>query len=358
MNNGLQGLNSKKPLSALKSYFYSLVNRAGINLSTTVYALIPDTSDPNVDIALISKGNGALIQSIPDGTIVGGNKRGARSTDLQGIGARTAATQVASGADSLTAGNSNTASNTQSVALGLNNNAAGTQAIALGSGNGATAAQAVAVGAGNTASGTQSFAAGNTNISSGVQSIALGGSNTASGPQSFAVGGNGSASGAYSFTFARFGLTNGRSSSYAFGTEGSVAAGRQQGIGIGLVMTTTGATPTRATANNAAASTANQLTLQNNSTVYVLGHVLARDTVTNDVAYWEVKAVAKRGAAAANTTILGTPSVTKLFADTAAATWTITISADTTNGALAIDVTGAGTNAIRWHAQLDGNEVA
>jgi hypothetical protein len=55
----------------------------------------PDNAAANVNAAIIPKGTGAIVASIPDGTAVGGNSRGAYSLDLQR--SRTLATQVASG---------------------------------------------------------------------------------------------------------------------------------------------------------------------------------------------------------------------------------------------------------------------
>ncbi len=303
MNKGLLGVDFKKPLSGLKDFFYSLRSFIGVNATVPVHYMLAESAEANVDVAILPRGTGAFLLSLPDGVAtIGGNKRGTRAVDLQLTGSRGTAAQVASG--------------------------------------------------------TESFVVGNSNIASGAQSIAIGIGNSSTGIASFAAGSLGTASGPYSFTLCRYGFTNARSSSYAYGTEGSAAAGRFQASGIGLVATSTGTTPVVATATAAAASTTNQLTLQNNSAAYMYGSVMARDTVTNDTAWWEFFVLIKRGAAAANTSIVGTPTITKVFSDAAAATWIIDVTADTTNGALAVTVTGAGANAIRWHARLDGNEVA
>ena len=90
----------------------------------------------NVNAAIIPKGTGALIASIPDGAITGGNARGTYAVDFQM--SRSAATQVASGIYSVIAGGiGNTVSNEYSnVGGGVNNSIAGKRSvIAGGSGN-------------------------------------------------------------------------------------------------------------------------------------------------------------------------------------------------------------------------------
>lgn len=60
----------------------------------TNVSFTPKVLDANVSAVIKPKGTGALLASIPDGTAVGGNARGAYAVDLQMI--RSAATQVAS----------------------------------------------------------------------------------------------------------------------------------------------------------------------------------------------------------------------------------------------------------------------
>ena len=79
--------------------------------NTVTYAvrLIPrNAGATDIDFVLEPKGGGALLRKIPDNATAGGAKRGARATDLQA--SRSAAGQVASGADSFAAGSDNTAS--------------------------------------------------------------------------------------------------------------------------------------------------------------------------------------------------------------------------------------------------------
>jgi hypothetical protein len=120
---------------------------------------------------------------------------------------------------------------------------------------------------------------------------------------------------------------------------------------------TTDATATVLTSNTNAATTTNQVILPNNSAYYFRGEVIAGVTGAGDTKGWYVEGVIKRGASAASTALVGTPTATSLYADTGAATWSIAVTADTTNGGLAITVTGAAATTIRWVAQIRTTEM-
>jgi hypothetical protein len=59
----------------------------------------------------------------------------------------------------------------------------------------------------------------------------------------------------------------------------------------------------------------------------------------------------------AASTVLGSGIKNKLFASAGASAWDITLTADTTNGGLAITVTGAAATNIRWVATVNTSEV-
>lgn len=93
--------------------------------------LSENTPETNSALVLTPKGTGAFILGPkPDGTTTGGNARGARAVDLQTN--RSAATQIASGADSFVAGLNNTSSGGGAIAMGLGNTASGTYSAAIG----------------------------------------------------------------------------------------------------------------------------------------------------------------------------------------------------------------------------------
>jgi hypothetical protein len=122
-------------------------------------AVSQNTPETNSALVLAPKGNGAFILGPPpDGTAVGGNARGANAVDLQL--ARTAATQVASG--------------TRSIAIGFNNTASNEATVAIGTSLTSTAGSSVAMGNQCNATGNFSVAMGNSNTASGTASVALG----------------------------------------------------------------------------------------------------------------------------------------------------------------------------------------
>ena len=314
------------------------MNTAAPNATVPVEALVATNSNgtfANIDVAIVPKGTGAFSLQVADNAITGGNKRGANAVDLQT--SRTAATQVASGSRSFVAGQNNTASGAQSVAIGQTNTASGSQSIAVGSGNTCSGFASIAAGAQSSATANNAFAFGFQANATGVTSFAIGAAANATGLNSGALGQNCT--------------TNGIQGQVAFG-HNSDALGRYQTTLTGLRQVTTGTTATRATADGATAATANQLTLRNNSVFKFMGRVVAYDLTTLDAKEWEFSGLIKRGANAAATSLVGTPSVTSQFADTNAAAWMVAVSADTTNGALAVTVTGAGANQIRWYVEV------
>lgn len=300
------------------SYLTEVRNATAPNTTVPVHGVIASGTETNIDLVLSPKGTGALVARTPNSSSTGGNKRGANAVDLQAI--RSTAAQVASGLCSVIVG-----------------------------------------GRDNTASGYYSAVfCGDTNTASNDYSAVSGGfSNTASGYCSAVSGGRGNtASGSYSvIPGGRLATTNSIQGLFAYGFNGA-ADGQNQMSFWGGRLQTTDATATRITADAAVASAINQLTLRTNSTFRVKGTVVARNTSTNDSKEWTFEALIKRGSNASATSVTGTPSITSTFADTAAASWSIAVTADTTNGALAITATGAAATAIRWTAVVHSIEVA
>ena len=140
----------------------------------------------NTDSAIISPNNdGYLSAQVPDGTAIGGNKRGRYAVDFQRV--RATNTQVASGDFSF-------------IGSGFNNAASGTNST-VGGGQGNTASNNfsnVSGGARNTASGASSTAGGgeDNRASSGTSTVSGGGRNTASGGGSTVSGGGDNAASA------------------------------------------------------------------------------------------------------------------------------------------------------------------
>jgi len=84
--------------------------------------------------------------------------------------------------------------------------------------------------------------------------------------------------------------------------------------------------------------------------------VVASDENITDGAAYEFKGLIKKGSTAASTAIIG--SVSKTVIAESDATWDCNVSADTTNGAIAITITSDATDVVRWVAFVELVEVA
>lgn len=112
---------------------------------------------------------------------------------------------------------------------------------------------------------------------------------------------------------------------------------------------TTNNSGTRLTTDGNAAASSNTDALENNTARLVEGHAIAWEAATGDTKSWSFSGTIRRGANAAATTLVGN-TVTALHNDAGAAAWTLALSADTTNGALAITGTGETSKTIQWIA--------
>jgi hypothetical protein len=372
---------------------------SGVNSTTPVTAISEaPVGAIRADIALVAKGPGATLAQVPDGTTTGGNKRGGRATDWQK--SRSAATQVASGAASVIAGGiENTASSDFSFVGGGGLNTAQTNwyATVCGGGSNTASGQYSFVGGGNNnnATSTYSFVGGgqsNTAQTNTHATVCGGNSNTASGQQSFVGGGNtntatqaaavvcggqdNSASAIYAFIGGgNNNLANGSRSFVSGGSYGTTrsidgyhvfpacvapiasSAGRTQSALLLLGRQTTDATATVLTSNTSAAGTTNQVILPNNSAYSFLGEVIAGVTGAGNTARWTINGAIKRGANAASTAMVGTATVTMTHNDAGAAAWTVAVTADTTNGGIKVEVTGAAATTIRWVCKINTTEM-
>ena len=240
----------------------------------------------------------------------------------------------ASGADSFAA-----AIATNSSSYG----ATATSSIAMGKNAKATGANAVSFSGENaTASGSKSFAAGGEyQTASGAFAVSLGGSvNTASGEASYAFGKRALAS---------------EVGKYAYGAQLVSTAGATQGGMMVLISATTDATPRKMGSNNSAGTYNNQLLLPNNSAYAFHGTIVARQQAADGTACaaWKVEGLIRREANAGTTVLVN--SATTVLDNTP--NWGMALSADTTNGGLAITVTGAASTNIRWVATIHTSEV-
>jgi hypothetical protein len=266
-------------------------------------------------------------------TAIGTNSANNKAVTATGTGAMALGGSYASGTDSFAAAIANNtatygATGANSVAIGKTNKSTSTYAVAIGSSSTASGGDgAVALGSSVTSSGLGSFSAGHISMATGNYSQALGyGASTVN-------------------IYGKLAKSSGFFSNFA---------DRQYGLLV-LAGQTTDATPKALTSNNSTASTTNQVILPNNSAYFFSGTIIARQSAATgtDVGAWEIKGAISREANAAST-VLVKSTIDDFNVPTG---WAVALTADTTNGGLAITVTGAAATNIRWVSTVTTSEV-
>ena len=334
-------------------------------------------TDTNINVSLTPKGTGAVIAGpIPDGTATGGNARGANAIDLQT--SRTAATQVATGANSVAIGNRNTASNQYDIAIGFScttSSGAFTDAICIGRSSISGGTYAIAIGYNAQSTSSSSVAIGpNAYCGNYFQSgpaVAIGsgakaGSNsnannyTAIGPSSLVNSASGNNSIKNSSGLGYQSWVDNVTSKIAFGTGSITTQGDSQFSNVILRGSTTATTAAVLTADLAAATTYNIANMPINSAFYVKIRVVGRETAAGSVtaAAWTIESLVVCGATSATIAIVGTPVITTIGIASAWAGITApTLGVDTTNRGLTVTVTPRTVNATHWIANVEATEV-
>ncbi|CAB4128323.1 hypothetical protein UFOVP99_26 [uncultured Caudovirales phage] len=277
-------------------------------------------NDTNINLALSPKGTGALMAHVPDSGTGGGNARGTNAVDWQTT--RSAATQVASGANSTISG-------------GTGNTASGLQTTVLG-------------GSGNTATGNQAIAGGNAVGATGTWSVALGRLTLADGTAALATGFGARSHGLYGARV--HGAT-------AITTNGDAQMGDYSMSG----RSTAGAA-VRLTADGGAAGAANVANIPNATGWNGSLAVVARDQTTGGTYHWTFNRLAMSRNANAASTVISASTVDFVSLGTQTGTpasGSLAISADTTNGGLNLTFTPVSGNTNTWdvYAALSTAEV-
>jgi hypothetical protein len=286
--------------------------------------LSENTTETNSALVLTPKGSGAFILGRkPDGTAVGGNARGARAVDLQT--SRTAAAQVASGSESFTAGTACLASGIYSVAIGRSNTSSGTASVALG----------VAC----SASGQNSFVSGWGNVASGIGAATWGGTN---------VSGN-SASSSFSTVLGGLGGLSNRYAMHSHSAGAFSAQGDAQRARFVMRRKTTDATPTELFLDGASV----RLTIPSGKVLGLTINITGIKSNGSAVAHY-LRQYALKNVAGTCTEVYAPVTI---GTDNAAGT-TIALSANDTNDALKVEVTGITSEIWRWVASVDAVEIA
>jgi len=257
---------------------------------------------------------------------------------------------------------------------GANNQATGLYSIVVGGGDRVTATNR------NTASGDWSFTGGGQkNTNSGSYATLSGGyNNQVSGGSYATISGGSDNYAGYNWSTVAGGRGHQNNMAYGAIMGGSygdtravvgfhafpacfapiaATSGVSQGGLLILARQTTDATATVLRSDNSAASSSNQIALPSNSAYYVKGSVIATVTAAGATKAWTFECVVKKALTNATTSIVGTAIINITAADSGASTWTIALSADTTNGALAVTVTGQVANTIRWVCKAETTEV-
>jgi len=255
------------------------------------------------------------------------------------------AKSIAGGAIAL---NGSYASGTDSFAASIRNNT---------SSYGATGNNSVAIGYLTKATATYAYAGGRTSTASGYGSIALGIGPTASGHSSIALGGRGvwyAQATAQSSIAIGDGARGDIKGKMAFAGYGMGNAGSQGGW-YTLYSDTTDATAEAMTTTKSTASSDNQIVLSNNSAYAFHGTIVARQQASAGTASaaWKIEGLIRREGSAGTTVLVN--SATTVLDNTPG--WGLALSADTTNGGLKVEATGAASTNIRWVATIHTSEV-
>jgi hypothetical protein len=261
----------------------------------------------NSALVLTPKGTGAFILGPkPDGTTTGGNARGANAVDLQII--RNSAAQAASGTRAFIAGSENTSSGIYSVCIGLNNTANNNTNIAIGYQNTSSGTErSVAIGDRNQATATVAT------VSGGLQAVAN-----------------------------RYGMSANASGIFS-------AAGDAQRARFVMRNKTT----TNSAVELFLDGSSTRLTIPSGKyltgTINIAGIKSDGTAAASYIRQFSIKNVA------GTTSLVGT--VNTIGTDEAAST-SISITANDTNDALKVEVTGIASETWRWVAAVDVVEVA
>jgi hypothetical protein len=122
-----------------------------------------------------------------------------------------------------------------------------------------------------------------------------------------------------------------------------------------LYTSTTNATPSVLTTDGNVGGSTNQIILPNSSAYMFSILIVARQQAAGGTltGSWKIEGVIRREGTAASTTLISS-SLTTFSNPTS---WAIAVSADTTNGGLAITATGTASTNIRWSASATTSEV-
>jgi hypothetical protein len=304
---------------------------AGANTTPPPASLVAEAEVQNLLSSIADPadaGSGSIYAKYGTISAVSGSTRGVGSVDLQQD--RNASTQVASGLISVICGGSgnSAAGEGSTVCGGSANSAASILSTVLG-------------GLSNTASNDYATVAGGAqNIVSGAYSIVSGGF------QNQATGGFSATIGGYGAVADRRGMI--ANSSGTFGSNGD-----SQAVSFVLRTLTTTNSPTNVFLDGTGGS--NRLTIPPGKILACTVNVSGIRSDGSQGAHYIRKVMIKN--LSGTTSLVGAVSTVGTDVEDVAG-WDVTITADNTNDALDIKVTGATSSTIRWVAVVQGLEIA
>lgn len=314
------------------------------NTGTGAITIDPASTETIDGVSTLILRQGEGTQIVCDGTnwATGDGKR-ARGY-AENYGAAEARPVATTGTNAIAIGKAY-ASGTDSFAAALASNS---------SSYGATGANSVAIGREAKAQAQFSVAVGYQPDAQATGSVAIGRQTVASGTYSVCIGYGARTSLSNGFAFGR-NSNSAQVGKYAYASDFFAGVGDAQTGLFVLRRATTNATAVVLTTDNAAPTADNQVVLPNNSAYAFTGTVIARQKAGDGTASaaWKIEGLIRREANAASTTLVA--STVTAIDNTPG--WTLALSADTTNGGLKIEATGAAATNIRWVATVQTSEV-
>ena len=233
------------------------------------------------------------------------------------------------------------ASGDNSVSIGYQCKASSTYSTSIGSANNVTAYGGFGAGDANTVSGDYGVAIGRGNTSGATVSsrpnVALGYTNVATGGLALALGGNSDTKNIWG----KVAHAAGR-----FAANGDAQSGQ-----FTLRADTTDATAEAMRTNNLTAAATNQVVAASDTCITFSGTIVAMQNGAQSYGSWEIKGLLVNDG---GTTTLANSAIT-VISNTS--NWGLALSADNTNNALAVTVTGEASHNIRWVANIQTSEV-
>ena len=301
------------------------------------------------DLSMLPK----AVQGSLGASALEGNVRGADASDFQFV--RDALTRIASGVRSfIGGGESNEASGANAfIAAGKRNVVSGLSSMASGEFNEISGEKSTACGLGNIIAGNQSFASGEGNQINEYAGHAEGNGNVINSVCSHAEGSQNECNGAYSHAE---GLCAKTYNDYQHAKASwdfycGEAKGEAQYTNIIARIESADANPTEMLVGEEG-----RLFLMNDKMNAFRVMVVVTDDYIGDGAAYELKGLIRKKGTAASTALIG--SVSKTVISETKPELDVTISADTVNGALKIEVTGQEEVVLRWVAFIEMVEAA